>query len=44
MKILCLFCELWLVEPLMEDGEVSYHCLRCQAFPQDFDGEGLNVT
>ena len=29
MKILCLFCELWLVEPLLIEGEVTYFCERC---------------
>jgi len=34
MKILCVICELWLVEPLLEDGEVTYFCLRCASTPQ----------
>ena len=29
MKILCLFCELWLVEPHLVEGEVTYFCERC---------------
>jgi hypothetical protein len=30
MKVICIVCELWLVEPVVRDGEVSYFCLRCQ--------------
>jgi|AntAceMinimDraft_12_1070368.scaffolds.fasta_scaffold10703_4 hypothetical protein len=29
MKILCLVCELWLVELFIKGGEVSYWCERC---------------
>ena len=29
MKIICLVCELWLVEVLTNAGEVSYWCERC---------------
>lgn len=33
MKILCVICELWLVEPILFEGEVSYFCVRCHEFP-----------
>ena len=39
MKILCLFCELWLVEPVQIGGEVTYYCARCSNYPPD--GEHL---
>jgi hypothetical protein len=29
MKILCLVCELWLVELFIKGGEVNYWCERC---------------
>jgi hypothetical protein len=29
MKILCVVCELWLVELFIKGGEVSYWCERC---------------
>lgn len=29
MKIICVVCELWLVEVLSIGGEVSYWCERC---------------
>ena len=34
MKILCLLCELWLVEPEIVEGEVSYYCVRCADGPK----------
>lgn len=30
MKILCLVCELWLVELDVSGGMVSYWCMRCE--------------
>lgn len=33
MKLLCIVCELWLVEPVVEDGLVTYYCLRCHTTP-----------
>ena len=29
MKIICVVCELWLVEVFTNAGEVSYWCERC---------------
>ena len=29
MKTLCVVCGLWLVEPMLAGGEVSYWCERC---------------
>ena len=29
MKIICVVCELWLVEVCAKSGEVSYWCERC---------------
>ena len=35
MKTLCIICELWLVEPLLEGGKVTYFCLRCAYYPPE---------
>ncbi len=29
MKMICLVCELWLVEAEMNEGEFAYFCERC---------------
>lgn len=31
MKVLCVVCELWLVQPVAEGGVVSYWCERCHS-------------
>lgn len=33
MKILCVICSLWLVEPQSYQGEVYYFCERCASGP-----------
>ena len=42
MKILCLFCELWLVEPVLIDGEVT--CLRCSMEASKLGSEAFEFT
>lgn len=35
MNAICLICELWLVEPLVLGGDISYWCAKCaQAGPK----------
>jgi hypothetical protein len=43
MKILCVVCELWLVEPIAEGGQISYWCERCNQQSQNQVLENLPI-
>jgi hypothetical protein len=38
MKIICPIRELWLVEPIIEHGLISYWCERCANYPSEHSG------